>query len=624
MKAFLVFIFASTILVGAKTFLVVVANSADQASQSAPQSATADIHSQFINLNEILQHQQALVEECHKLEHFRMGQLKQLVQFNQDNDQVHLGNPILLQMPVVCLLLNGPPRSDLSAKPKLPLRLDIANWLYDTDDLIDELARANTNKSRQIKRRQTTTTTSQDNDDLLASHYFDVNRARASSNDRSLDANSLEEKQIQEHLEELVQDERFQHAIRQDQAKIEPLLSPVVLVPGLAGSRLQARVMKKYKVNIICKKQHDWQEMWLSLTSFLPVAIDCWIDNARLEYDPTTGFVRDPPGVESRVPEFGSIESVRHLDLKSPKLTKYFDAIIERYLKLGYQADRNLFAAPYDFRLAPQQLETTFFVQLRDLIDKAASSGGGKKRPVTLVCHSMGCTHLLVFLRQQSSAWRQAKVRKVIALSSPWGGSIKALKALVVGDQFNMPIVSELKMRELARTFPSVAYLLPQAEIFGEPNANHVHFNAQVLVQTPKRSYKVNQMGELLQDLGLEQQWQWYQRAASLIQPQSPLPDVHLDCIHSINMPTTETIIFRNQTDFPDGSYELAEGDGDGTVNHQSLLICAKWAQMLPDRVKHKVIPNTSHTGLLSHQAILEYITEDVAIDRPQERLSAT
>lgn len=224
----------------------------------------------------------------------------------------------------------------------------------------------------------------------------------------------------------------------------------------------------------------------------------------------------------------------------------------------------------------------------------------------------MGCTQMLVFLRQQSAAWRQSRVRKLIALSSPWGGAIKALKALVVGDQLDLPLVSEAKMRRLARGYPSIAFLLPQPEIFNQTNKNRVEPGGPVLVQTPQRTYKVHQLDELLRDLNLTLQLDWYQRTASLIKPLEPLADLELDCIHSLNVPTPESLIFANQTDFPNGQYQLAMGEGDGTVNYESLMVCDQWARMLPQKVRHTIIMNTNHLGVLSHKTTLSHITDDV------------
>jgi hypothetical protein len=51
--------------------------------------------------------------------------------------------------------------------------------------------------------------------------------------------------------------------------------------------------------------------------------------------------------------------------------------------------------------------------------------------------------------------------------------------------------------------------------------------------------------------------------SARLVRPLSrPLDDVHIDCLHGLDASTVETIIFRNQTEVPDGNYELVEGNG--------------------------------------------------------------
>lgn len=564
-----------------------------------------------LNLNAILAQQEQLKQECRRLEAIRMNELKQMLKFEQSNaNWLHLDDQEhAIRLPAVCLLLNGPPNVVSSADNEATIedgpRLDLVNWIFDPD----QIAAYNSNNSMVRNTREVS-----DGSSLLgmvANYLFDPNDI---NNDQA--SPKTDGEKFAEQYKKLLEDDRYKSALPTISQRVEGYLSPVVLVPGLAGSRLQARFQKAQRVNIMCPKQSDWQDVWLALRWFLPVAIDCWIDNARLVYDPTTGFAREPAGVESRVPDFGSIDSVRHLDLRSPKLTKYFDSIIERYQLLGYQPDKNLFAAPYDFRLAPQQLETSFFPNLKQLIDDAYERQQAKsqQQKITLVCHSMGCTNLLYFLRLQTGDWRQSRIRKLIAISSPWGGAIKALKALLVGEQFGLPIVSESKIRKLSRTFPSVAYLLPQAEVFDQPSKYQVDTKTggPVMVQTPQRTYNVAQLEEVLNDAGLSLQWNWYKTTTDPLKPLDPLPDVNVDCLHSLNIPTPERIIFRNQTDFPNGEYELSMADGDGTVNYQSLLVCANWASKMPDKVKHKVVKNTSHIGMLNHQQVLDHITNDV------------
>lgn len=606
-------------------------------------AAAALLAGERANLNDILAHQLALVEQCKRLESAKLAELKQLMAFNRELDaDLQLNDRLTLRLPAVCLLLVGPPQFDAdqreprAGQPAPAPRLDLVNWIYERDDLArlvaSEPAAANNKTKRQAGAGQQPA-------GLLSDYWLDLAKLEANaSSAKPSDQYELEMLDFHEQTGRLLEDVRFQEAIRSVEGnKIARYLSPVILVPGLAGSRLQAHVeASKPKVNIICSRQAGWQDVWLSLRSFLPVAIDCWIDNVRMEYDPESGFTREAPGVKSRVAHFGSVESVRHLDLKSPSLTQYFHSIIERYERLGYQPDRNLFAAPYDFRLAPQQLKKSFFQPLKKLIEFAHSNerleplepAGANGEPaasrlarptvgkkVTLVCHSMGCTHLLIFLRRQQAAWRQKRIRKLIALASPWGGTVKALKALLVGEQFGLPLVSETKMRRLARTFPGVAYMVAQPEVFERPNRNELDFGGQVLVQTPERDFRVNDLAELLEAAGAARQWSWFQKTASLIKPLEPLADLSVDCLHGMNIPTPESLIFRNSTDFPDGDYELVLGDGDGTVNHQSLLVCDLWARQLPDRVRHKLVMNINHMGILSHKSTLEHITDDVLTD---------
>lgn len=418
-------------------------------------------------------------------------------------------------------------------------------------------------------------------------------------------------------------DRLLKQAIKSYRGRFEAELSTVILIPGLLGSRLQVKLDKPSRVNVFCRTQtNTWQEMWLSIKNFLPFLVDCWFDNAKLIPNPAredkgNEFTNSPPGVQVRVPDFGSVRSVRQMDLNSVRVSRYYAQIIEHYESLGYTPDKNLLAAPYDFRLAPQQL-AAYFDQLTGLIEGACRRTGTQDRgqwtPATLVCHSMGCTHMLVYLRAKGAEWRRLHVRKLIALSSPWGGAFKALKALVVGDQLDLPLVGESKMRSLARTFPSIAYLLPQSEVFGLANKRNPD-QATLLVRTPSRSYDPSQVSELLsQGLNLTIQARWYELTTSLIRPLEPLADLRLDCVHSLNVPTMETLLFRQDAHFPDGPYELLFGQGDGTVNEQSLRVCELWASQLPQLVRHKIIWNTNHVGVLSHPATLQMLTNDVLL----------
>lgn len=107
------------------------------------------------------------------------------------------------------------------------------------------------------------------------------------------------------------------------------------------GNRLEAKLDKPDVVNWLCyRKTEDFFTIWLDLNMFLPLGVDCWIDNTRyvpcglpspLHVDPwllaakcptvprvvynrSSGSISNAPGVQIRVPGFGKTYSVEYLD----------------------------------------------------------------------------------------------------------------------------------------------------------------------------------------------------------------------------------------------------------------------------------------------------------------------
>lgn len=78
--------------------------------------------------------------------------------------------------------------------------------------------------------------------------------------------------------------------------------SPVLIVPGTGGNRLQAKLNKPSSPHWFCAKSADWFDLWLDVKQLLPGAIDCWCDNIRLVYDSASDTFSNSPGVETRVP----------------------------------------------------------------------------------------------------------------------------------------------------------------------------------------------------------------------------------------------------------------------------------------------------------------------------------
>ncbi|GJN37223.1 hypothetical protein PR202_gb26182 [Eleusine coracana subsp. coracana] len=123
----------------------------------------------------------------------------------------------------------------------------------------------------------------------------------------------------------------------------------------------------------------------------------CMEEQMRLIYDPSIDDYRNLPGVEIRVPEFGSARGFHDKNPLTP-----------------YPRWRTLFGAPYDWRHAsplPGQASrayTHFFKKLKALVE-AASNKQGKKD--ILFGHSYGGMAVLEFVRNTPMAWRKKYIK---------------------------------------------------------------------------------------------------------------------------------------------------------------------------------------------------------------------
>lgn len=99
-------------------------------------------------------------------------------------------------------------------------------------------------------------------------------------------------------------------------------LHPVVLIPGSGGNQLEARLTEKYKPSsLVCnrwyplKKDPDgWFRIWFDPSVLLRPFTKCFNQRMMIYYDPDEDDYHNAPGVETRVPHFGSTESLLYLD----------------------------------------------------------------------------------------------------------------------------------------------------------------------------------------------------------------------------------------------------------------------------------------------------------------------
>ncbi|XP_033941090.1 phosphatidylcholine-sterol acyltransferase-like isoform X2 [Pseudochaenichthys georgianus] len=129
---------------------------------------------------------------------------------------------------------------------------------------------------------------------------------------------------------------------------------PLIIVPGNLGNRLEGKIDKPTLVHWMCyKKTEHWFPLWIDLNMFMPVGVDCWIDNIRLVYNKTTRQSSNSPGVQVRVPGFGQTYPIEFIDYN--RLAGYFHTMVQHLVNVGYTRNETVRGAPYDWRLAPRE-----------------------------------------------------------------------------------------------------------------------------------------------------------------------------------------------------------------------------------------------------------------------------
>lgn len=98
-------------------------------------------------------------------------------------------------------------------------------------------------------------------------------------------------------------------------------LHPLILIPGNGGNQLEARLTATYKpTSLWCKwypikKDGDgWFRLWFDPSVLLSPLTKCFSERMMLYYDSEFDDYYNAPGVETRVPNFGSTQSLLYLD----------------------------------------------------------------------------------------------------------------------------------------------------------------------------------------------------------------------------------------------------------------------------------------------------------------------
>ncbi|XP_012699620.2 lecithin-cholesterol acyltransferase-like 1 [Setaria italica] len=385
-------------------------------------------------------------------------------------------------------------------------------------------------------------------------------------------------------------------------------LHPVVLVPGLLCSDLEARLTEAYKPSAPrcgAMKGNGWFGLWKNASDLAANDyVDCFLEQMRLVYDPAINDYRNLPGVETRVPNFGSARGFHCKDPLHPK--QCVDYVREGLERVGYRDGDTLFGAPYDWRYAPpvpgqqSQVYSRYFRQLKSLVETASKKHHKK---VIIFGHSYGGMVVLDFVRNTPLAWRNEYIKHLILVAPVLSLGI-LIQAQIIAFGPNMKFVgaTQSSLRTMWRSFETGIVDLPSPKVFGH----------MPLVITEQRNYSAYDMEDFLVAIGFGDSVEPFRRRMVPKMRYFKVPMVPVTCINGVGIRTAKQLVYW-KSDY-DRSPEIAYGDGDGTVNLISMLTFDKEMRRQPaqkKQFKSVKIHGAEHCGLITEEWAVKRVVQE-------------
>lgn len=240
--------------------------------------------------------------------------------------------------------------------------------------------------------------------------------------------------------------------------------TPILIIPGLLGTELSL----------------SNQTLWPNL-ALMAVSDDGFMD----------GLSMDASGQPVNQVSLGDVIGTIQYPFGS---YDYSGSLIAALEKAGYQENVNLFVFPYDWRRDPGEIESALQAEMDHIA--AVTSGGASAAPPKLmvIAHSYGGLVLKRYIRDTGDL----RIGTVVFVGVPHLGAPSAGKALIFGDDLDIPILSSAEILKLAANMPSIYDLLPSADYY---NHNPGFFDDLSAVKSPVVSGYAS-MKSMLTDLG--------------------------------------------------------------------------------------------------------------------------
>lgn len=379
--------------------------------------------------------------------------------------------------------------------------------------------------------------------------------------------------------------------IKKPERYVDPDLDPVLLVPGIAGSILQA-------VDENGKSERVWVRI---IGADYKFRTKLWS-----RFDPSTGKTMSlDPKTKVMVPEdrYG-LYAIDVLDpdmILGTECVYYFHDMITEMIKWGFQEGKTLFGFGYDFRQSNRLEETMECFAAK--LESVYTASGGKR--INLISHSMGGLLVKCFMSLHSDVFEKY-VRNWIAISAPFQGAPGYITStflngcsFVDGWEENF-FISKWSMHQLLVECPSIYELMacpkfnwqhaPRLEIWRERQDDDGNSYTMLESYTPEESIsifkdalsnnKVDYDGDSIPLPYNMDILRWANETKEILQHAKVPPQVKFYNIYGTSLETPHSVCYGSE-DFPVSDLEQLRYfqakyiyvDGDGTVPTESAKV---------------------------------------------------
>lgn len=391
-------------------------------------------------------------------------------------------------------------------------------------------------------------------------------------------------------------------------------LHPIFLVPGATCSNVEARLTEAYRPSAAhcgAMKGKGWFGLWENNTELQAHDYaECFQEQMALVYDPAANEYRNLPGVDTRVPNFGSVRSFGSKDVFNPEWC--LASLIGALEEMGYRDGDNMYGVPYDIRYAPpipgqaSQVYSRHFREFMELVETASEKQHHNKKAIILG-HSLGGMVALEFVRNTPSAWRDKYIEHLFLVAPTLStGFVPTVRNLVSGpkDLLHVANTTALSLRPMWRSFETSIVNVPSPGVFGH----------EPIVVTKRRNYSAYDLEDLLAAIGFSDGIEPFRRRTIARMNYIEAPMVPLTCINAVGKRTPRQFVYWDGN-FDDEPTEIVYGDGDDSINLVSMLAFDEEMRRQPGqkgRFKSIKLNNASHGSILTDEWALRRVMQEI------------